>query len=143
MIHRPGPKEGSMKHGFVLLSLWAVAAAVGCASDPIITATGTAAMDAYQNRTDLSRGQKIALTKRAAMVDAQRNLLEEYAGTFLSSQTEIKDFVAKNDYIISKSAGWIKGVRRVSGLFSPDNSVFIVKVQARRSDVEAALKKRW
>ena len=130
-----------MKRNLALFGLLLTVALAGCAGNEIITATGTAALDAYKGR-DLSRAQAILLAKRAALIDAQRNLLEEYAGTFLETRSEVKDFVAQNDHIISRSGGLIKGVHRVSERLSPDNSAIIVTVRALESDIEAALKKR-
>ena len=133
-----------MKRTIALLGLVCVAGLVGCASDPVVRATGTAALDAYRGR-DISRAQAILLAKRAALMDAQRNLLEEYAGTFLQSESEVKDFVAQHDHIISRSAGLIKCVHKKSERLSPDNTAIIVTVEARESDIRAALKKgrRW
>jgi len=130
-----------MKRNLALLGLLLAAALAGCASSRTVTATGTAALDVYKGR-DISRAQAILLAKRAALVDAQRNLLEEYAGTFLQSESEVKDFVAQNDRIISRSGGLIKGVHRVSERLSPDNTAIIVTVRALESDIEAAVKKR-
>ena len=131
-----------MKKYLALFGLLLAVSLTGCASNKLITATGTAALDAYKGR-NLSRAQMILMAKRAALVDAQRNMLEEYAGTFLSTQTEIKNFVAQNDHIISKSGGFIKGVHKVSEQLTPDNTAIIVRVQARESDIDAALKRRW
>lgn len=130
-----------MKRNLALFGLLLAVALSGCASNEIIRATGTAALDAYKGR-NLTRGQIIPLAKRAALVDAQRNLLEEYAGTFLTSETEIKDFVAKYDRIISRTGGLIKGAHPVDERLSPDNTAYIVTVRARKSDIKAALDER-
>ncbi len=126
----------------IALTVFLALSVAGCASREVVTATGTAVLDAYRD-TGLSFAQKVLMAKRAALVDAQRNLLEEYAGTFLSTQTEIRNFVAQNDHIISKSAGLIKGVHRVSEQFTPDQTAVTVRVQALKSDIEAALEQQW
>ena len=123
-----------------VLALFCVAGLAGCAADAVITAQGSAALDAYEGR-GLSRAQVILMAKRAALVDAQRNLLEEYAGTFLNSETEVRNFVAEHDYVISRSGGLIKGVRRAAEQLTPDNTAIIVHVTTRRSDLEAALRR--
>ena len=128
-----------MKKYLALFGLLLAVSLTGCAR--IIRAQGTAALDAYAGR-NLTRGQIVPLARRAALVDAQRNLLEEYAGTFLTSETEIKDFVAKHDRIITQSRGLIKGVHAVSALLSPDNTAYIVTVEALESDIKVALTKR-
>ena len=130
-----------MKRYLALFGLLLAIALTGCAGDRIIRAQGTAALDAYAGR-NLTRGQIVPLARRAALIDAQRNLLEEYAGTFLTSETEIKDFVAQHDRIITQSRGLIKGVRSVAANLSPDNTAYIVTVEARQSDIKAALTKR-
>lgn len=130
-----------MRKHFATLALLAAVALAGCSSE-IIRATGIAPLDAYENR-NLSVMQKVQLAKRAALIDAQRNLLEEYAGTFLSSQTEVKNFVAENDYIITSSKGLIRGVHRGSDGLTPDQRAVVVEVWARKSEFEAELKKLW
>ena len=110
----------------------------GCASNRIITGTGEAALDAYlkQGKT---RGQAINLAKRTALIVAQRDLIERYAGSFLSSQTQIDDFVAKSDRIISTTGGLIKGVKIVRVELSPDQTVYQVVVQVREKHLRETL----
>jgi hypothetical protein len=132
-----------MKRSLVWLAgLLLLASLTGCASNEILRATGTGSLDAYKGR-GLTEGQIVPLAKRAAMIDAQRNLLEAYAGTFLDSQTEIKNFVAENDRIISRSRGLIKGVHLQSEILTPNQTAVIVTVQAYSDDIKAALKKQW
>jgi hypothetical protein len=131
-----------MNRFLALACILSLAVVAGCAgSDEIIEATGTAALDAYADK-GYSRGQIIALAKRAALLDAQRNLLETYAGTFLDSETAVKNFVTQNDAVISRSGGLLRGVRQVDDRLSPDQSAYIVKVRTRESELKAALHRR-
>jgi hypothetical protein len=124
-----------------LMGLFLLTLLTGCAANERLRATGTGSLDAYGDR-GLTRGQIIPLAKRAAMIDAQRNLLEAYAGTFLDSQTEVRNFVTENDRVISQSGGLIRGVHLISEQLAPDNSAVIVTVEAWSKDIKASLKRR-
>ena len=110
----------------------------GCASNDVIIGTGEAALDAYlkQGKT---RGQAVLLAKRTALVVAQRDLIERYAGSFLTSQTQIEEFVAKSDRILTRSGGLIKGVKIVRVELSPDQTAYQVVVQAREKHLRETL----
>ena len=131
-----------MNRSLVLLGSVVVASFVGCAGNQIITATGVAPLDAYKDR-DRSPTQVALLATRAALVAAQRNLFEQYAGTFLSSETEIRDFVTESDRIRSRSGGLLRGVQVVSAEPNAAQTAMVVTVRVRESDLEAALKQRW
>jgi hypothetical protein len=110
----------------------------GCAGNEIVTGTGEAALDAYikQGKTV---GQAVPLARRTAFLVAQRDLVERYAGTFLDSETQIKNFVAQSDRIISRSQGLVKGARIVRAELSPDQSMYMVEVEANLADLEKSL----
>ncbi len=122
----------------VLLVAAAAALAAGCAGNRKITGTGEAALDAYTKR-GMTRGQAVNLAKRTALLVAQRDLIERYAGTFLTSQTQIDDFVTSSDRILATTGGLIKGVKIVNVQLSPDQTVYSVVVQAREKDLRATL----
>ncbi len=113
----------------------------GCAGNEIVTGTGDAALDAYLQK-GMTRGQAVNMAKRTATVVAQRDLIERYAGTFLSTQTQIKNFVAETDRIISTSGGLIKGVRVVRVAPSPDQTIYRAVVEARMKDLTETLGNR-
>ena len=121
---------------FIAVALGVLVA--GCASKRIVTGTGEGALDAYL-KSGMTRGQAVPLAKRAATLAAQRDLIERYAGTFLSSQTQIDDFVTKSDRIISTARGLVKGVRVVRVEPSPDQTMYRVVVEARESDLRETL----
>lgn len=111
----------------------------GCASnDQIVTGTGESALDAYLQK-GMTRGQAVPLARRAATLVAQRDLIERYAGTFLTSETEIRNFVAESDRILARSEGLVKGTRVVRAELSPDQTVYMVEVEARLADLKKSL----
>jgi len=110
----------------------------GCAGGEVVTGTGEAALDAYLQR-GMTRGQAVPLAKRTAVLVAQRDLIERYAGTFLSSQTEIENFVARTDRIIATTGGLVKGVSVVRIQPSPDQTAYHVVVEANLEDLEETL----
>ena len=116
----------------------ATAIAAGCASNRTITGTGEAALDAYLQK-GLTRGQAINMAKRTALIVAQRDLIERYAGTFLSSQTQIDDFVAQSDRIIATTGGLVRGVEIVRVELSPDQTVYLVVVEAKEKELRQTL----
>ena len=53
--------------------------------------------------------------KLSAVNAAFRNAIEQAAGAFLKSQTEVKDFVVTRDIIVAKSAGYVKQHEIIEG----------------------------
>ena len=53
--------------------------------------------------------QALAMARRGAIVDAQRNLLEQIEGMRIVGETTVKDCVAQKDYIYARLDGIIKG----------------------------------
>jgi hypothetical protein len=61
----------------------------------------------------ISRGQQRLLAKRAAQVDAYRNLAEQIKGLRISGNTYVRDFVAESDEIATSFDTFIKGAKFV------------------------------
>jgi len=57
----------------------------------------------------LQKAQQRLLAKRAAQVDAYRNLSELVNGLQIDSQTYVRDFVAESDYVRTSFENFIKG----------------------------------
>ena len=53
-------------------------------------------------------------SKQAAILDAKRMAVEQVVGVYLMSLTQVKDFIIKNDTIMTQSAGFIKSYQVIS-----------------------------
>ncbi|MDX8378183.1 MAG: hypothetical protein R8L53_09200, partial [Mariprofundales bacterium] len=54
-----------------------------------------------------------AMAKRAAKVDAMRNLLEQLQGVQVTSQTFVKDLAAESDLVRAKTEGLVRNASMV------------------------------
>lgn len=87
-----------------------------------ITAEGYGAAPA----TARSPGQARALARRAAIVDAYRNLGEFVEGVRVDSETLVKDMAVESDVIKTKMSALVKGARVVSEQANSDGSYQVV-----------------
>jgi hypothetical protein len=85
----------------------------------IISATGTGAAPAHLAGT----GQGYAMARRAAQLDAYRNLGENVMGVRIDSQTTVRNFVTERDDIQSRFNGFIQGAQIVEVRELPDGIV--------------------
>lgn len=69
---------------------------------------------------NMPAGSAKVLARRAAVVDAQRNLLESVKGVAVDSDTTVENFMLKSDIIHTKVNGIITGARVVSEEMQPD-----------------------
>jgi len=69
-----------------------------------VTGTGAAQEGASTARANL-------MAKRAAKLDAQRQLLEAAKGVHISSETTVENFMTQNDYIRSRVEGVIRSAQ--------------------------------
>ena len=53
-------------------------------------------------------------SREAAILDAKRTAVEQVVGVYLMSLTQVKDFIIKNDTIMTESAGFIKSYQVIS-----------------------------
>lgn len=65
-------------------------------------------------------GRRKILAKRAAKVDAQRNLLEVVKGVRVTSHTTVQDMMLESDNIKTKTQGMVKGFRVVEVIYTND-----------------------
>jgi len=63
-----------------------------------------------------------ALARRAAIVDAQRNLLEEIQGVQVDSETTIQDLAVASDTIRTKVSGLLQGAKVLQEHYNKDGS---------------------
>lgn len=69
-----------------------------------------------------SAGQAKALARRAAIVDAYRNLAEYAEGVNVDAETTVKDMAVESDVIKTKMTALVKGAKIVSEQMNPDGS---------------------
>lgn len=64
-----------------------------------------------------------AMARRAAKVDAYRNLVEMLVGANIDSQTTVKNFVTQDDTIRTWAQGYVRGAQEVDVRYMEDGSV--------------------
>jgi hypothetical protein len=88
----------------------------------------------------LTREMAASLAKRAGVLFAQRNLIKNYAATFIKKKEDVAAFVIKSDQITSKAKdGMLKGVRVKSAELSKNGTELVVTVEAMLLDLRGAL----
>ena len=71
-------------------------------------------------------GRAKLMARRAAIVDAQRNLVETIKGTAVDAETTMENYMVTSDLVKTKVNGIITGARVVSESFSPDGTYHVV-----------------
>lgn len=71
---------------------------------------------------NMSLAEKSLMAKRAAKLDALRNLVEQIYGTRITSSSTVKDFVLQSDEVRGKVNAFVEGARVVSEQMMPDGS---------------------
>lgn len=67
----------------------------------------------------------VPLARRAAIIDAQRNLLEAVEGVQIDSETLVRDMAVESDVVKSQVHGLVKGARIIREGSNPDGSYFV------------------
>jgi hypothetical protein len=65
-------------------------------------------------------GRRKILAKRAANMDAFRNLLEAVKGVYVTSNTSVQDMMLESDSITAKTRGMLNGMRVIDVTYSND-----------------------
>ena len=102
-------------------------------SDGSIRAKGMGVAPANGNEA-----QGMALARRAAIVDLQRNLLETIQGVQIDSQTKVEDFMAK-DTVNSAVKGTVNGVEVIDESWDAKLRVYTVLGQVRQEKLSGAM----
>lgn len=95
--------------------------------NPAYTQTETITADGYgvlpQNRPF---GQAKLMARRAAVVEAQRNLLETVKDVAIDSETNVEMSMTLNDTIHSEISGVIRGARVIDEEYIPEDGIYRV-----------------
>ncbi len=121
-----------MKGKITVLMMLVVFALTGCYVVPakeatpgykwepiVLRATGTGVPPSRA----INPAQARLMAKRAAKMDALRNLLEQAYGVTISSSSSVRDFVLQNDSVRSRVDAYIKGAKIVDERYLQDGSV--------------------
>lgn len=73
-------------------------------------------------------GRAKLMARRAAIVDAQRNLVETIKGTAVDAETTVNNFVTQSDVVRTKLSGIVTGARVVSENIDTDGTYHVVMV---------------
>lgn len=113
-----------MQKALLFLSMLALVSGMATAQDSNwldrvvkVTGTGAPSMD------DPNPARAKLMARRAAVMDAYRQLLENLMGIQIDSSTSVKDFVTEYDEINGKVQGHIRGMQAVATRYNPDGTV--------------------
>lgn len=76
--------------------------------------------------TGIPIGRAKIMARRAAIVDAQRNLVETIQGTAVDSETTVNNFILADDTVKTKVSGLIKGATVIDEELLEDNMYRVV-----------------
>jgi len=108
------------------LSLSLSATAEDAMTMGMVEATGLGTVDMTKVRNKI---QGKILAKRAAVVDAQRNLLEMIEGVRVTSGTTVKDAQLESDLIANRVKGLLKGAFTVEENIMEEDGEFLAEVK--------------
>jgi hypothetical protein len=77
----------------------------------------------------MTYAEKTLMAKRAAKVDALRNLAEQVKGVRITSDSSVRDFITQSDEMRARLNTFVQGARVVSERLMPDGS-YEVEVEA-------------
>ena len=109
----------------LLLSLLFCAFNAGADDMNIITAEGFGTVDSSR----FSKPQARLLARRAAIVEAQRNLVEVIDGVRITSGTTVKDMMLESDIIGTRVKGMVRGAFIVSESLTEEDGSWIAEVK--------------
>jgi len=128
MLFLHGPKEESpMRNMMLLTGLLAclvLSAGPALAADEVVQ-TGQNVVEVTVTGT--------GMTKDAALRDAQRKAIEQGAGTYISSHSQVKDFALIKDTIYAKAAGFIQKTEIISPAKEQEDGSWTIKIKAEVS----------
>ena len=111
----------------------------GCAGTQgkLMMGTGKAAIAAYLKK-GIAKRQAVQAAKLHAALDAQKDLIARYAGTFLPPpQADL--FAAKAEEMIAAAPGQVRGIKIARVVRLAGENAYVVVVQAREADLRESL----
>jgi len=97
----------------------------------IITATGSGAPPSSVSNPAQAR----LMAKRAAILDARRNLLETVKGVTVDAQTTVQNFMTTSDIVVTKVSGVVKLSRVINTRYMSDGAVEVTVEMDLRGDL--------
>jgi len=97
----------------------------------VITATGNGAPPS----SSMKAAQARLMAKRAAILDARRNLLETVKGVRINAQTTVHNFMIINDIVVTKVNGIVKLSRVIETKYMSDGAVQVTVAINLRGDL--------
>jgi len=91
----------------------------------ILTVNGFGTVDSSKTHNDF---QAKMMAKRAAQLDAQRQLAETIKGLQLSAGTTVEDYEVTSDVIATRVKGLIKGAFIMEEKVTPEEGTFVAQV---------------
>lgn len=95
------------------------------ADDSLITATGWGTVDIA---TAINETQAKMLAKRAAKLDAQRQLSEIIRGVQLTGGTTVEDYEVTSDLVATRVQGLLRGAFEVESKIDRESNSFVAEV---------------
>lgn len=111
----------------LLITLFcAILSTTSFAQEGLIVASGFGAADLSKNPLEQ---QARMMAKRAAQVDAQRNLTEQIKGLRLTGGTTMEDFEVSSDIVATRVKGLLKGAFELDSHTTKDGDAILVEVK--------------
>jgi hypothetical protein len=82
-----------------------------------------------------SVGEKRIQARRAAQLDAYRNLVARMMGMQITSKTKVKDYVLQSDKVMAALTSVIQGAEETSIQYDPSDNSCKVKMRVRIADI--------
>ena len=108
-----------------LLFLFSMSMKAGAATDDMVTAAGAGIADGSRFP---SSTQARMLSRRAAMVDAQRNLLETIEGVRVTSGTTVENMMVTSDKVGTRVKGVIQGAFVIDESTTQDGDSWVTEL---------------